>query len=62
MTIQGQLTEEQFVSMLSSKSPFEYNVNYITKIAIVRYGKNTVNYYRQHDDGSWTNYDCKTVY
>lgn len=27
--------------------------------AVTRRG-NTVNYWMQHSDGSWTNYDCKT--
>jgi len=30
------------------------------RTAITRYGRNTVNYWVQYSDGSWTNYDCKT--
>ena len=29
--------------------------------AITKYGKSTLNYWTQHNDISWTNYDCKTI-
>lgn len=29
--------------------------------ATTRYGMRTVNYWLQHPDKSWTNYDCKTL-
>ena len=28
--------------------------------AVIRYGKYTLNYWTQHEDGSWTNYNCET--
>lgn len=28
---------------------------------VIQFGKRTLNYYREEADGSWTNYDCKTL-
>lgn len=53
----GQLTDEEFKTMLR---PGCYNVDYVNKTAWLRYGKNTTNYYIQHEDGSWTNSHCST--
>lgn len=55
----GQLTDGEFVEKLSISGG---NVDYITKKAVIRYGKYTYNYYVQHSDGSWTNTECKTIY
>jgi hypothetical protein len=56
----GQYSNDEFEQMLS-KAFMCHSRNYETKIASIRVG-NTYNYYKQHDDGSWTNYDCKTKY
>lgn len=49
--IQGQRTREEFAQ--------QYGANYQGH-AIIKYGKSTYNYWTQHSDGSWTNYDCRT--
>jgi len=51
MKIKGQLSEQEFYSKYG---------NHPNGKAIIKYGKATYNYWMQHDDGSWTNYDCKT--
>ena len=51
--IQGQRTREEFAQ--------QYGANYQGH-AIIKYGKSTYNYWTQHSDGSWTNYDCRTKY
>lgn len=53
--IQGQLTHEQFLTSYP-----QARINAHAGTAITLYGKYTVNYWHQHSDGSWTNYDCKT--
>lgn len=57
----GQYTDEEFIEMLKKAGSLRSNVNYITKLAYIQFGKYTVNYYRQELDGSWTNYICKTL-
>ena len=55
--MKGQLTDEQF------KSEYPHaNISYSEGTAITKYGRNTINYWRQHSDGSWINCDCKTKY
>jgi hypothetical protein len=49
--IKGQRTREEFAQ--------QYGANY-QEHAVIKYGKSTYNYWMQHDDGSWTNYDCRT--
>jgi hypothetical protein len=56
--MQGQYSNEDMLNM----------TNIISPIAALKRGKitrrcgNTYNYYCQHSDGSWTNYNCKTKY
>lgn len=50
--IQGQRSREEFAR--------QYGANHQGH-AIIKYGKYTYNYWTQHSDGSWTNYDCKSV-
>ena len=49
----GQLSDDEF----RNKYP---NAAKDDGTAVTRYGKETFNYWQQHNDGSWTNYDCKT--
>ena len=53
----GQISNEEFISNYPNAKK-----NCSTNKAITFYGRNTVNYWIQHSDNSWTNYDCKTVY
>lgn len=54
--MKGQISNEEFLSKYPNA---EKNVS--TNKAVTRYGKYTINYWIQHEDGSWTNYDCKTI-
>lgn len=56
----GQYTNSEMEQMLQNSNPFNGR-NYDTRTAWIKKG-NTVNYYMQHEDESWTNYDCKTKY
>lgn len=58
----GQLTDEQFKEKIQAAGFLRSRVDYVNKTAWIMYGKATTNYYQQHRDGSWTNYDCKTSY
>lgn len=51
----GQLTEAEFLTTYGKVTINE------TGIFTTKRG-NTVNYWIRHEDGSFTNYDCKTVY
>ena len=51
----GQLTDMEF----RTKYPTAMIRN-DSRTAITYYGKYTINYWIQHEDYSWTNYDCKT--
>lgn len=53
----GQYSNAEFQAMRSSKVSF---INVAKGLAWIKYGKRTINYYQQHSDESWTNYDCKT--
>lgn len=55
--IQGQLSDAEFKAYYPHAK-----INYSKGLATIRYGKYTTNYWVQHSDGSWTNYDCKTNY
>jgi len=54
--MEGQISNEQFIDEHPNATK-----NVSNNIAVTRYGKSTVNYWIQHEDGSWTNYNCKTV-
>lgn len=54
-TIKGMYTQEELFSM---KGTITFNRRFDHAIRRLR---NTVNYYYKHSDGSWTNYDCKTI-
>ena len=56
----GQYTNEEFLAMYDKAGIGRRGINPLTKRAWICYGRYTVNYYVQHEDGSWTNYDCKT--
>lgn len=53
----GQYTDEEMKNMSGIIS----TVKGATNGHIIRHIGNTVNYYRQHSDSSWTNYNCRTV-
>lgn len=57
----GHYTNEEMEAKFMA-NPTRHTRNYETRTAIIHYGRSTVNYYMQHADGSWTNYDCKTTY
>ena len=54
-TIIGQLSNEQFMDSYPNATLKNDGT------AITKYGRSTINYWIQHEDNSWTNYDCKTV-
>lgn len=57
MKQQGQYSHAEFLIMYAKRgSTFDV----VNGHATIHYGKETTNYYYQHSDGSWTNYDCKT--
>lgn len=53
----GQYTEEEMFEMTSIHDTID-----LKRGLILRVRGNTHNYYQRESDGSWTNYDCKTVY
>lgn len=55
--MKGQFSNDEMIRMSNIIS----SVNQLSKGYIVRQVGKTVNYYRQHSDGSWTNYNCRTV-
>lgn len=55
----GQYSDEEFREMYNKSC---FNSGYSKGNAVVRYGKYTYNYYIQHSDKSWTNYNCRTIY
>lgn len=58
----GQYTEAELFAMIEAAGESRSNLKYINGWACIRYGTSTYNYYRKCSDGSWLNYDCKTVY
>jgi hypothetical protein len=56
----GQYTDSEFTEMLLRKASNIIIRNGV-KQATIPYGRSTLNFYIQHSDNSWTNYDCKTV-
>ena len=52
----GQFTNDQFLANYPNAQ-----IDAHKGWASTRYGQDTINYWTQHSDGSWTNYDCKTV-
>lgn len=56
----GQYSNDEFLQMYKSSQNFKTMISPDT--AVIRYGKNTYNYYTQHEDYSWSNYDCITDY
>jgi len=57
----GQLSNSEFLSIYERASQFRRGADLMSRIVWVMYGKSTINYYTQHEDGSWTNYKCKTL-
>jgi len=58
----GQYSNDEFIAMYQKAGPLKRGHDLVNKTAWVQSGSATFNYYRQHEDGSWTNYDCKTKY
>ena len=56
--MKGMYTDQEFRRMYERATA---KGNYTTGRAWTKNG-HTINYYHQHTDGSWTNYDCKTKY
>jgi hypothetical protein len=54
--MEGQISDSEFRSLYPNAK-----INNSDRTCITRYGRSTINYWMQHDDGSWTNYDCKTI-
>ena len=54
----GQYTYEELVNMGNIVS----DINNLNKGLIVRHVGSTYNYYHVESDGTWTNYNCRTVY
>ena len=54
----GMYTEDELFAMkgIVSSAKMMYDGYVVRKIG------STYNYYRKESDGSWTNYNCKTVY
>lgn len=52
----GQYTEAEMLSMSG------LHMDKFQEGLILRVIGSTYNYYRKESDGSWTNYNCKTVY
>ena len=55
--IEGMYTHDEMMKMGNIISSVE-NLN---RGLIIRKVGKTVNYYSRHSDGSWTNYNCRTV-
>lgn len=59
--MKGQYTDSEFTQMLKKAGAMRSDMDYTSKTAWIQFGKYTINYYLQESDGSWTNYDCKTI-
>ena len=55
----GQYSNEDFLEMYKTCTNFK-GCDISTGTAWMQYGKQTYNYYKQHSDGSWTNFECRT--
>ena len=53
----GQYSEKEVLNMSGRVS----SINLFLKGKIIRKVGLTINYYRKERDGSWTNYNCRTV-
>jgi len=53
----GQLSDAEFMAQYPDAQITQAGGK---RTAITLFGKQTVNYWVQYSDGSWTNYDCKT--
>ena len=61
--IQGQYTDSELQSMYQERvNDFNRSNKHVKNHVVLKFGNSTFNYYTQHSDGSWTNYDCKTKY
>jgi hypothetical protein len=56
----GQISDNEFKVLYDKAGQFRRGMNYSQGTAWLMYGKSTINFYIQHEDKSWTNYDCKT--
>lgn len=55
--MEGQLSNNQFREEFpNAQICFQHG----SVLATTFYGEYTTNYWRQHEDGSWTNYYCST--
>jgi len=53
----GQYSHTEMLSMRNIVS----TVSQLNRGYIIRRVSRTINYYRQHNDTSWTNYNCRVV-
>lgn len=54
----GQYTQNELLNMdgiVSSVKAFDNGL-------LIRQNGITINYYRKENDGTWTNYNCRTIY
>ena len=55
----GQYTEAEFFSKYDKA---QWKSITLSEGTAVIQQRNTLNYYKRESDGSWTNYECRTVY
>lgn len=53
--MKGQISNSEFIAKYPNSMK-----NTTTGVVITKYGRSTWNYWYQHEDGSWTNFKCKT--
>ena len=58
--MQGQITNEEMREKMERGTVVTSAADLMDGYVIIRINR-TVNYYNQHEDGSWSNTDCKTV-
>ena len=58
----GHLTDEVLKLKYKQAGILRRGYDFENNTVWIMYGKYTCNYYYQHEDNSWTNYDCKTCY
>lgn len=56
----GQYTQDEINTKIELACNISDVKDYINGLVILVVGR-TKNYYRREQDGSWTNYDCKTI-